>query len=670
MKINRHVLLSVKLLILLFFCKPSYSNNSIYEQRKEAYIDSCLASASGKKLILQVHKGLPLDTSVLNSLLTSIPTRSTSDFIIIEMIRILFLTNGEYDSRILPVLNSVPYWINYGDTLRGYWSENHMIMWMSSDWLLHERYNKSIDNDLRNRLVHYLELKNQYGFYEFFSSTYAPYAFSGLVNLADFSQDIEIKNLAAQAAQRLLSDLLLLTSDKGVFFPVAGRNYPSKYTNPYGENHNDLVYLLTGFGEPPLAASASGPFLATSSLEVDNVIDSWQPEVNMVYNIGHTLQEGFALNSSMSKVDKVVFQWSSGAYFHPEVVMETANLLVDSNMWKHVDFKLLEPLSSLPIENFPNISRNLDYISQSTLICGQEIAIFKNHSITLSSILDFWKGKVGFQQYPCVANIGTTAVFTSSGEVKFDWQDRNSDNQNIHLPYVAQQKNVSLIMYKPEPTSSILGTAFTFKDVALHFKDADYDEIFEDDLWLLGRQEQGYVAVRRNCVGEINGVRACPTTNGQTWVIVVGDSLMYGSFSNFKNAIQQSNFEEAWYTDSITNSLVYYAKIEVDSVSIDYAWGSEATTGIKNVVANSSFLNVYPNPTDNVLNIDFSNFKNETVNVKVYSTIGEVVYNNSMRVNNDKEVEAINTSSWPKGIYMVMVENKASRFSKKIIKAE
>jgi hypothetical protein len=586
------------------------------------------------------------------------------------MIRILFLTNGEYDSKILPVLNSVPYWINYGDTLRGYWSENHMIMWTSSDWLLHERYNKPIDNDLRNRLVHYLELKNQYGFYEFFSSTYAPYAFSGLVNLADFSQDVEIKNLATQAAQKLLSNILLLTNDKGVFFPVAGRNYPSKYTNAYGENHNDLVYLLTGFGERPLAASASGPFLATSLLEVDNVIDSWQPEVNMVYNIGHTLQEGFTINSDMSKVDKVVFQWSSGGYFHPEVVMETVNLLADSNMWKHVDFKLLEPLSSLPIENFPNISRNLDYISQSTLICGQEAAIFKNHSITLSSVLDFWKGKVGFQQYPCVANIGTTAVFTASGEVKTDWEDRNSDNQNIHLPYVAQKKNVSLIMYKPEPTSSILGTAFTFKDVALHFNDTDYDEIFEDDLWLLGRQEQGYVAVRRNCIGEINSVRACPTTNGQTWVIVVGDSLMYGSFSNFKNAIQQSNFEESWYTDSTTNSLVYYAKIEVDSVSIDYAWGPETTTGIENVVANNRDLNVYPNPTENVLNIDLSSFSNETIYAKIYSATGEMVFNKAIYINNNKEVEAINTSSWPKGIYMVLVENNSTQLTKKIIKAE
>src|SRR5690606_19378484 len=103
------------------------------------------------------------------------------------------------------------------------------------------------------------------GFYEFFSSTYAPYAFSGLVNLADFSQDVQIKNLATQAAQKLLSDILLLTNDKGVFYPVAGRNYPGRYITPYHQNINNVIYLLTGFGEAPQGgASAAGPFLATS----------------------------------------------------------------------------------------------------------------------------------------------------------------------------------------------------------------------------------------------------------------------------------------------------------------------------------------------------------------------------------------------------------------------
>ena len=147
------------LFFISFFFK-SNANNASYEQRRRSYIDSALTANNGSKNILQAYKGLPLDTNALNAKLNSIFTGVTSDFDIIEMVRILYFdTNGTYTSKILTVLNSVPYWINNGDTTRNYWSENHMIMWMSSDWLLHEKYNKPIDANLHARLVHYLDLK-------------------------------------------------------------------------------------------------------------------------------------------------------------------------------------------------------------------------------------------------------------------------------------------------------------------------------------------------------------------------------------------------------------------------------------------------------------------------------------------------------------------------------
>ena len=175
-----------------------------------------------------------------------------------------------------------------------------MIMWMSSDWLLHEKYGKIVDSTLDQRLRHYLHLKVQYGFYEFNSSVYGPYCLSGLLNLADFSQDVEIKTLATQAAQRLLKSFLLETNDKGTYFPVAGRNYYGKYDTPYDQNHNNLIYLLTGFGEAPSQASHAGGFLSTSSIPVDSVINSWTPIVNTHFTLGHTLQDGISnINNTM-----------------------------------------------------------------------------------------------------------------------------------------------------------------------------------------------------------------------------------------------------------------------------------------------------------------------------------------------------------------------------------
>lgn len=393
------LLYSLAVSCLLLIClNANASNNAVYEQRRADYVDTALASPNGTKIILQAYKGVPVDTNLLNAKLGNIYTGVTSDFDIIELVRILYLQPGVYDSKILPVLNSVPYWVTKGDTIRNYWSENHMIMWMGSDWLLHEKYNKPIDATLRNRLVHYLDLKIQYGYYEFFSSVYAPYCLSGLLNLADFAQDNEIKTKATLASQSLLKELLMLTNDKGVFFPVAGRNYPSKYKTPYGQNHNNLIYLLTGLGEAPKGSSAAGPFLASSTIPVDTVISSWVPVLDTLLHIGHSLDSGLVLNSGMSFVDKVVFQWSSGAYFHPTVVQETVQLLDDSLLWDQVDFALLQPIRSIITPaTAPALAESLGCISKSTVISGQDVRIFKHNSITLASVPDFWKGKVGFQ---------------------------------------------------------------------------------------------------------------------------------------------------------------------------------------------------------------------------------------------------------------------------------
>jgi hypothetical protein len=650
----------------ILFTSTAYSNNAIYEQRRTDYIDAMLSSSSGNNIILQAYRGLPLDTAVLNFKLNEIPTRSTSDFVIIELIRILFLTNGNYDSLILPVINSVPYWVNYGDTLRNYWSENHMIMWMGSDWLLHEKYGRPIDSTLDARLRHYLNLKIQYGFYEFFSSTYLPFSVSGLLNLADFSQDVQIKNLATQAVQRLLTDLLMLTNDKGVFFPAAGRNYPGKYVTPYGENHSDLIYLLTGFGNAPASASGLGAFLATSALPVDTVINSWTPQLNFVYHIGHTLDSGFVINSNMSFLDKVVFQWSSAAYFHPDVVEETVQILRDYNLWDQVDFAKVRPLAFVPPSEYVPFANSLSCMSKSTVISGQDVAIFKNNSITLSSVLDFWKGKVGYQQYTCMANVGTTAVFTASGPVVANWVNRNSNNQHVHLPYVEQKKNVALIMYRPEYVPDFLGSIYSNKDVALHWRDADFDEVINNSLWLLGRQESSYVAVRRSCIGTINTVRACETNGGQTWVMVVGDSSMYGSFNNFQNIIEQSQFQESWYLDSANNKSVYYASVQVDTISIDYAWEVDSTlTGIKDISLNAT-LRIYPNPANDMINIDLSGLHHQPLTLHVFNMMGETIYSEKTK-NGESENISVNTSMWSEGIYFLVADDNQTRLTQKLM---
>ncbi len=546
---------------------------------------------------------------------------------------------------ILPVLNGVPYWINYGDTTRVFWSENHMSMWMSSEWLLHESYGKAVDSNLHKRLVHYLKLKIQYGYYEFYSTVYNPYCLSGLLNLADFAQDAEIKSLATQAAQRLMAELLQPVNDQGVIYAVAGRNYDDKYESAYGQNHNNLIYLLTGLGEQPTNASHSAAFLATSSINVDTVIASWVPVLDTTYYIGHTIQQGLVLNDSMSAVDSIIFGWSAGEYFHPLLALATFDLLTDSNLWQHPDFAAFRSLSSLPPENAVPLANQLNVASESSVICNDTISLYKHNSVTLSSVQDFWPGKLGYQQYTCVANIDTTAVYPLSGEV-LPWGDRNADEANDDLPYVKQVHNVALLMYRAQPKPPIVGASYP--QVSLHFVDTNFTEIRNDSLWLLGRLNNNYVAVRRSCTGYIDSIRACDIPNGQAWVIMVGDSATYGTFDSFQQIIDSSQFIENWYYDTATMQEVFYAQIIIDNKNISYAWGVDSTlpTGIADVTP--SAFNVFPNPANAVVNVQLAN-PVQNGNLEVYNTAGQIVYHTEVTA----KLMSIPTRNFSDGIYAI-----------------
>lgn len=596
---KKHYALVTGLILAFFYNHLSAANDSIYEQRRNAYIDSCLANFSTFDITLQAYRGIPVNQAAYDTFVVQLPTDGTADFELVQVVRILFLTNGQYDSIALATFPQIPFWLTSGEQLWDYWSENHMCQWLSSDYLLHQKYNFPVDNRLNYRVKHYLELKVQYGFYEFLSTDYGPYCLNGLLNLADFATDTTIKNLAIQASQKLLKDMLMCTNSLGVCYPAAGRNYYGKYEDPYSENYNNLVWLLTGFGQQQTGPSPGGVVLASSSLPVDTIISSWTPHLDTTLIIGHTLDSGFVINDSLQVCDKVLFQWSSGAYFHPEVAAQTSQLLTDSNLWFNPNFSMFAPFRLTSLNEITADATTASYISESSVICNDTVKIFKDYTVTLSSVQNFWPGKLGYEEIPCVANVGTTAVFTASGAVIANFENRSATNENNDLPLVRQKSNVAMLMYRPDVNLPLLG--YNQPAVSLHFIDSVYDEVAYDSLWLFGRQGNGYVAVRRGCLDSVNGLRACMNPVGQTWIIMVGDSNMYGSFSNFQSIVDSSQYQENWTYDSTTMQWNYQAQITIDTITINSTWYGDSTlvnpaTAIQNVPAGNGSIRVYPNP--------------------------------------------------------------------------
>jgi len=108
----------ISCLALLVFCTRVFAaNDSIYEQRRNAYVDSCLSHFSTFDITLQAYRNLPVNAAAFDTMLAQLPIDGTADFEIVQVVRILFLSNGQYDTVALPILSRIPFWLTSGDML-------------------------------------------------------------------------------------------------------------------------------------------------------------------------------------------------------------------------------------------------------------------------------------------------------------------------------------------------------------------------------------------------------------------------------------------------------------------------------------------------------------------------------------------------------------------------
>ena len=124
------------LLIITFFIATElvYSQDipfsqSVYDARKQALFDSCLRNVTNNSSMIQAKLGLPVPQSTIDYYLDRMANSGEFDFDLIEIVRVFYFTNGEYESQLLPGILSGPNWLTPNELKRVYWSENHIIMW-------------------------------------------------------------------------------------------------------------------------------------------------------------------------------------------------------------------------------------------------------------------------------------------------------------------------------------------------------------------------------------------------------------------------------------------------------------------------------------------------------------------------------------------------------------
>lgn len=595
------------------------ARQKFFREQAIAYIDSTKYKGYGHKnefFAILAKEGRLLQNNILHTqaldkVIADFDTKETADFRISLLVRTLFLSGSapnQYDELIRPALEKIHrdgrFWLQpkkwgEGEDQYVYWSENHILMWTASAYLLHQRY-KDIDlatkpsnerwqdhgeaiQSITKRLHAYLDAKINYGFYEFFSTTYYRYTLGALLNLADFAKDRSIKRKATQAAKRLMKEMLLVFNDRGAAYPAAGRSYPNRYTK---FKPDVFFWVLTGRGELKLDENGPGyisSFITTTNLDLSDVEQSYSSNVNIQVDQGHDLEDSKLIYPSFNRVERAVFQWSAGAFAHPETVNDTANAVSCYGLQERSEFKDLKPfLKPNPFTNTrcrdipitPSLfSSVVSHLTVGSNLSRSTVKIFKNKNVVLSSLRKHHSSYKGYQQFPWAAAIEDIAIWTQTGEF-----DSRGVSHNSHLPYVQQLGNVALITYYP---TFIIGNSPVKKRVNLHWPTDRFDEneAFDydgdDDLsWLVARKAESYIAVVRYKNDKHDGFPSSDANQGrQMWAVVVGNQDMHGSYENFKKIIRAARLYESFkmHYDIFPPRKVYVTEIEADGKTIKHS---------------------------------------------------------------------------------------------------
>ena len=125
-----------------------------------------------------------------------------------------------------------------------------------------------------------------------------------------------------------------------------------------------------------------------------------------------------------------------------------------------------------------------------------------------------------------------------------------------------------------------------------------------------------------------------------------------------------TKFED--FADSL-NPYMYHCHVlmhEDDGMMGQFIVKPASGVGIKNFKLNDVTVRVYPNPANNIMNIDINEIDHtQPLQLTIYDVLGKTVYSSSL----SQMLNTVNTSHWSKGVYTISLSQNQNSIYKKII---
>jgi len=575
-----------------------------YIERKGEYIKDNVNDKKNYSLILSVYSKSEVIKDLFTKLIDDID-KDKDDFDVMLLIRFLLIAKKNqnpnykyYLTESKKILDKYKFWLERGETVQCYWSENHLISYISSLYLWNQLNSKSNEECLKSNkeclklLTIYIESKCKFLFHEFLSQVYLKYTLNALLNIYDFievgnSKIIEdLKSKVKKCINIIIQQFIEVSNTNGIIYCAQGRTYDSYRNDSTGKDINKLLYLLTGKPNEN-GMSPIGVFLATSTYEPDNIDFNVNSDYENTYSIGYCDFKQNPIFSELDEYQKIIFQLSAGLYFNYENITDTIKLFNYYDLYKHKHFGL-EKYKNLiqwtPSMLLKFISFILNSYTGGSKLTFIDYHIYNNNNYTLTSAENYNKGLSGAQQFVWVANVNGSSVYTQSGN-SFGSGHVGSTLNNSHLPYIKQNKDIIIMMYRPG--FILRNTKFISKydiNVYLKFIKSDFDEVVYDNKknWLFGNKQNTYIAIYSTSlkIKKINSDDVYYNDSlNQCWIIILGDNKKYESLGDNKKYESFDDFKTKILTNakikfSLKNRLSnkYIGSIDYNNKNIEIIW--------------------------------------------------------------------------------------------------
>ena len=157
------------------------------------------------------------------------------------------------------------------------------------------------------------------------------------------------------------------------------------------------------------------------------------------------------------------------------------------------------------------------------------------------------------------------------------------------------------------------------------------------------------------------------TSTNKIFTVFYGAHVLTGTYA------QTINHYNVLRTIEEAMGLTTHAGAAASSTSINYCWSATARVGeVQGVdaVAVKYQLQVYPNPVNDLLNIEFQTENTEPVSISIYSLTGQIVYSKTESAVSGSNTISVNMdqNSLSKGLYILKLDFSGEKYFQRIIK--